>query len=229
MHHVFVMEQSGLESGKPRNVTRLRLLVTAASLTLVFTLFLFVSNYASFVEQVAGTGDPGTVQKADGVVVLTGDAHRIERGIALLKARLGERLLISGVGENTSREAIARTVGEEAAFKGCCIDIEREAKDTIGNARQTADWAHSNGYRSLLVVTSDYHMPRSIMLMRREMPDMVLIPVSANHGENQGAASGAKLFSPVVVREFLKYLSARYGLEPPARVMLSAIGQAGHS
>lgn len=223
------MEQSGLDSGKPKNGTRLRLLMTAACLTLVFALFLFVYNYASFVEQVAGSGNPGVIEKADGVVVLTGDAHRIERGVALLKARLGERLLISGVGENTSREAIARIVGEESAFKGCCIDIEREAKDTIGNARQTADWAASKGYRSLLVVTSDYHMPRSIMLMRREMPDMILIPVSANPHENLERASGANLFSLVVVREFLKYLSARYGLEPPARVMLSAIGQAGHS
>ncbi len=112
------------------------------------------------------------VRAADGIVVLTGGVERrIDAGLGLLKQGLGRRLLISGVNQNTSsRELLAGWRSLEA----CCIDLGYEAQDTIGNALETRAWAARHGFKRLIVVTSSYHMPRSIAELRREMPDVVL-------------------------------------------------------
>jgi len=58
----------------------------------------------------------------------------------------------------------------------CCVDIDREAADTIGNARETAKWLRRKGYKSVIVVTAGYHMPRSLTELARELPEIRLHP-----------------------------------------------------
>lgn len=116
-----------------------------------------------------------------GIAVLTGDAERIETGLSLLGKRLGERLLISGVHERTSRTALLRAVDFEPAKTPCCIDIGHVARNTRGNAVETAHWARQHAYRSVWVVTSNYHMPRSLLELGNAMEGITLIPVVARH------------------------------------------------
>lgn len=121
-------------------------------------------------------------ETADAIVVLTGDSGRIEAGISLLASGRGKRLLISGVHPDVRAEALYGLSGEAERLLKCCIDLGRDAENTVGNAREAAAWASARGFQSLLVITSDYHTPRSMVLLRRAMPDLTLsaLPVPTN-------------------------------------------------
>lgn len=187
-------------------------------------LIALIANYVSFVWQVnAVQTESRAAGNADGVVVLTGDANRISQGVALLHSNQGRRLLISGVDQKTSRKALARSIGEPGLVFGCCVDIDRDALDTKGNALSTEQWVKRNGFKSLLVVTSDYHMPRALHLMKQRMPEIELLPVSIRSGRVDNASLLTRALSPVVVREYLKFVAMRFGIEPSAKLVLSAL------
>jgi uncharacterized SAM-binding protein YcdF (DUF218 family) len=118
------------------------------------------------------SSDPG---QADAIVALTGGEGRLQAGIELLDLGKGQRLLISGVHADTSREDLFAAVGQLSPRSACCIDLGRGAEDTIGNADETAAWVKGNGYRSLIVVTASYHMPRSLMELRTVLPETNLV------------------------------------------------------
>jgi uncharacterized SAM-binding protein YcdF (DUF218 family) len=115
-------------------------------------------------------------RNADGIVVLTGGASRIDDAIELLASGHGRRLLISGVHPQTSEREIARLKPEYRKTVLCCVDLDRSAVNTIGNATETRRWAHERGFRSLIVVTSNYHMPRAMAELSHQLPDIELIP-----------------------------------------------------
>lgn len=117
----------------------------------------------------------GGWDKADGIVVLTGGDNRIVEGAKLLADRRAKRLLISGVNRRVRREAIERLAGLDRATFSCCVDLGYEALDTVGNADEARSWARANGYSRLIVVTSSYHMPRSLAELALAMPDAELI------------------------------------------------------
>lgn len=119
------------------------------------------------------SADPGY---ADGIVALTGGEGRLQAGIELLDQGKGQRLLISGVHEGTSRDQLFAAVGQLSPRSSCCIDLGRSAADTIGNAEETASWVGRHRYRSVIVVTAAYHMPRSMMELRAVLPGTQLVP-----------------------------------------------------
>jgi len=124
--------------------------------------------FAGRVQQSTPAPDP---QPADGVVALTGanSNERIAAGLQLLQDGLGKRLLISGVNRDASREDIRNASKASRRLYDCCVDLGFTAADTVGNARETADWAHSMRYRSLIIVTADYHMPRAMLELKAVM------------------------------------------------------------
>jgi len=124
----------------------------------------------------ATTLNEGAPQRADAIVVVTGGEDRITAALSLLRQGSGRRLLISGVNPRTSEAAIRDHAGERRQLFECCVDIGREASDTIGNAEETRDWAEGRGYRTLIVVTSSYHMPRTLAEFARAMPDVDFVP-----------------------------------------------------
>ena len=95
----------------------------------------------------------------------------------LLREGKAQRMLVSGVNRGATRADIRRVARAVAApIYDCCVDLGFEAEDTIGNARETADWVKARGYDSLIVVTADYHMPRALLELRSALPDTTLIP-----------------------------------------------------
>ena len=114
-------------------------------------------------------------RSADGIVVLTGGPERIAEGYKLLVAGRGKRMLISGVNPEVKAQDIAGLVGDDQGKFDCCIDIGREAVDTIGNATETANWVHERGYRSVILVTSTYHLPRAKLELKRTMPGVEIM------------------------------------------------------
>jgi len=129
--------------------------------------------FASRVQHSTPAADPG---RAQGVVALTGGSNRrLQAAMVLLQEGRGRRLLISGVNRRATREQIRKDARAVAGpLYDCCVDLGFEAIDTLGNARETAQWARARGYDRLILVTADYHMPRALLELRGAMPRVQL-------------------------------------------------------
>jgi uncharacterized SAM-binding protein YcdF (DUF218 family) len=151
---------------------------------------------------------------ADGIVVLTGAASRIPDAIELLAAERGKRLLITGVHRDTSKREIARLTPLYARYFACCIDLDRSALNTFGNALETRRWAREHNFNSLIVVTSNWHMPRAMAELTRQLPDVALIayPVISEKAKADPWWSSAET-ARVYASEYLKYLFARVRMQ----------------
>ena len=163
---------------------------------------------------------------ADGIVVLTGGASRVADAVELLAAGRGRRLLITGVNPSTNQGGLSRAVPLHDKFITCCVDLDHSAINTVGNAVETRRWARQRGFRSLIVVTSNYHMPRALAELGHQLPDVTLIPFPVVTEKRRAepwwsnAASARLLFS-----EYLKYIYSvmRHRLDPsPAGTELAA-------
>ena len=137
---------------------------------------LFFGGFFQFSSRVIGHKVPVNLEPVHGIVVLTGGSARIVRAFELLEQKKGERLLISGVHHGVTLSAILKNNTINTSFSNCCVDLDSAAKNTAGNATETRKWLEANGYKSLILVTSAYHMPRSLLEFRREMPEIKFVP-----------------------------------------------------
>jgi uncharacterized SAM-binding protein YcdF (DUF218 family) len=145
----------------------------------------------------------------DGIVVLTGDSARISEAIELLADRRGKRLLISGANRGTTAAEISRLNPDFTRWIQCCVDFDR-ALNTLGNAIETRRWAERRRFRSLTVVTSDYHMPRAMAEIARQLPNtrLVAFPVMSERlRTDHWWASGPAM--RLLLTEYVKYIVAR--------------------
>lgn len=106
--------------------------------------------------------EPAEGIRTDAIVVPTGGAGRIDRGLRLLQAKQARRVLITGVAPGVRKADLAREYGR-AALIGCSVDLGDEAVDTRSNAEETAAWVRAHRFRSVRLVTSDWHMARARM------------------------------------------------------------------
>ena len=146
-------------------------------------------------------------QNADGIVVLTGGDSRVTDALELLASGHSKRLLITGVNTGTTTTDIARQTVNYNKWLACCVDLDYEALNTLGNAVQARLWAEQHGFKSLIVVTSSYHMPRALAEIAHQLPDATLIPypvVSDRLRIEPWWSNGAT--AKLVVSEYLKYL-----------------------
>ncbi|AEG05385.1 YdcF family protein [Sinorhizobium meliloti WSM1022] len=165
-----------LERAARRRQSRslLRKVLRRGFFVLLAFLTVFIAGFLQFADTVASLQPPAT-PKADAIVVLTGGFQRIDQAVDLLKLGAGKRLLISGVHPSTTRSQIRRNTQSSADLFKCCVDIGHAAIDTIGNATETSLWIRNRGYRTILVVTNNYHMPRSLLELRRARPETEFI------------------------------------------------------
>ena len=125
---------------------------------------LFVSALQFFVLTL-----PKQTQKppiVDGIVVATGGQARLEEGLTLLANKTAPLLLLTGVGEGITKQMIAQSLvltGDQDKILSCCVTLEFQALDTPGNAIAAKNWSQTNDIQTLLLVTSDYHMPRAAL------------------------------------------------------------------
>jgi uncharacterized SAM-binding protein YcdF (DUF218 family) len=156
---------------------------------------------------------PGPLPRAEGIVVLTGGELRVSAGARLLKEGRAGRLLISGVNPHTSRDDLRRISGLPERLFASRVDIDY-ADTTSGNADETRAWASKRGFTRLIVVTSSYHMPRSLLELRRTMPGATLLPhpVQSNR-VHPGRWWMDAYTTRILLAEYVKFLpsAARYG------------------
>lgn len=160
-------------------------------------LLAWIGAFALFATMLPGAAGE---QKTDGIVVLTGSAGRIERGVALLRRDRAERLFISGVDRDAGKFSISRTYGIGMKTMRCCVELGYEAIDTRSNGIETAAWIRKRGYRSIRLITSDWHMRRARYELKRQLPPAIVI------------VSDAVQTQPslrVLLREFHKYALRR--------------------
>ena len=166
------------------------------------------AGFVWFLSQIKSEEERPTV-RADGIVVLTGGSSRVADAIDLLNSGYGRRLLISGVHWTNGRADIARALQDNQTMLNCCVDLDRSAVNTRSNAIETRRWARDRKLRSLIVVTSNYHMPRALVELSHAMPDVTLVayPVIGDKWNEEpwwttGAAARLLAF------EYVKYLTA---------------------
>ncbi|PZR36522.1 YdcF family protein [Caulobacter segnis] len=146
--------------------------------------------------------------EADGVVALTGASNlRLEAATRLLEEGKGKRLLISGVNREATRADVQSVTKAVKPIYDCCVDLGFTAANTVGNALETAEWARSKGYDSLIVVTADYHMPRSMLELGAAMPGVKLHPYPVKTDLNAHRWWKTSISARRMIVEYCKYLA----------------------
>lgn len=170
---------------------------------------LAAGGFGVFAHYVSGLAPPAQAEKADAIIVLTGGQSRLEAALDLLKQGKAKRLLISGVHPATGRSAIQTATGTDSNLFSCCVDIDRAALDTVGNAQESAKWLHEHSFQSVILVTNNYHMPRSLLEMNRLAGSVQVIPYPVvNTRLDNGRWMGEPAALRVLVTEYVKYVAA---------------------
>ncbi|MBY0292380.1 MAG: YdcF family protein [Alphaproteobacteria bacterium] len=107
----------------------------------------------------------------DGIVVFTGGETRLKVALSLFEQKKGKYLLISGVNPHST---LSERVTQMPFHSH--ITLGYDALDTLGNAEETAAWAHAHHIKTLRLITSNYHMPRSLFELRHLVPDIQILP-----------------------------------------------------
>ena len=180
-------------------------------------------GFVGFLSQLRGA-EIRPERRADGIVVLTGGSSRVSDAMELLADGYGKRLLISGVHPTNAASDISRSLPDNSppdnqALLSCCVDLVRSAVNTRSNAAETRRWARDRGFKSLIVVTSNYHMPRAIVELSHAMPDIDLVPfavVGDKWRDEPWWTSGPTV--RLLLSEYAKYVAAEL------RVRLAEVG-----
>ncbi len=161
-------------AARPARAPRLMRAMKRALIAALALLVLYVAGFLFFAAHVAAMKVPERIDPADAIIVFTGGHLRLEPAVNLLREGVGRRLLISGVHPDADMRALQRATGAEAPLFACCVDIDHAALDTIGNAVETAKWLKANHFSSAILVTNNYHVPRSLIELRQQARNATL-------------------------------------------------------
>ena len=152
------------------------------------------------------TDPDDAVTNTDAIVVPTGGSLRVQSGLALLAAGKAKKLFVSGVDHGVDVGALLHAAHQPPDKVACCIVLGHAADNTLGNALETATWMRQEDFHSLRLVTSGYHMRRSLLEFGRVMPDVTIIahPILSDSVRQERWWSWATL----VAGEYDKYLFA---------------------
>jgi uncharacterized SAM-binding protein YcdF (DUF218 family) len=169
---------------------------------IIVTLILagWLAGLYAFVNDLTAMSSPKPEQNVDAIVVLTGGSNRIDVGFNLLNQGYGQKLFISGVYKGVDVKRLLKRWKAEPKNKiDCCVEIGVEAVDTVGNAVETAEWLHKQGFHSIYLVTANYHIRRALLEFGRLAPDVALTPYPV---------IPEKYDNLLIMREYAKYLVA---------------------
>lgn len=202
---------------RPRRNVMLALL-RATAFVAIGAVGLGAGGFAVFATYIGELSTPADVQPADAIIVLTGGHARLDAGLQLLRSGKGKRLLISGVHPDASARDLQAVTGADRSLFSCCVDIDREALDTVGNAEESAKWVRSHDYGSVILVTNNYHMPRSLLEMSRLLDRAELRPYAV---VTSRLDRGGWITNPDALRvlftEYTKYVAALARVVVPVR------------
>jgi uncharacterized SAM-binding protein YcdF (DUF218 family) len=123
-------------------------------------LLLYLLGFVLFAFTLGQPAGPD-VAPTDAAVVLTGGSGRLEHGIDVLRRHEARRLLIAGVDPSVRKRDLAQRIPGSGALLNCCVDLGSESVDTRSNAEEAGRWLAKYDFRSLRLITSDWHMRRA--------------------------------------------------------------------
>ena len=168
---------------------------------LIITSISFLNIFFFFQEVKRFDNSVTNINNIDGIVVLTGDQFRIAKGIELLKRNPNKKLLISGVNKNINPVDIMKEFPSSINFFQCCIDIGKDAKNTFENIIETFEWMKSNEFTSIIIVTSDYHLPRVKLEINRFIDNQQIFYEAVKTDESDSILRLKK-----ITLEYIKYI-----------------------
>jgi len=170
------------------------------SLSFLFIFFLWLGGLIWFAAQIPKTQSKLSENSDAAIIVLTGGAGRMEYGLQLLAQHKGSTLFVSGVGEKVTVADIVKQAPDdiEKTLNESDITIGHRAENTIGNAEEIKKWLKSSHYKNIILVTSNYHMPRSLLEIETTLPTINIIPAPVISGDSE------LLFS-----EYHKYIASK--------------------
>lgn len=145
------------------------------------------------------------------IVVFTGGGGaRIAKAMELFQTGIGQRLLISGVHPETTRDQLQKLWAGETTRFNCCVDLGLKAQTTRGNAHELVEWAKQHRLSTIVLVTSDYHLPRALAEARALGGELTIVPYAAPSAYiKTGGLSGEPAVWKVLGTEYSKFLMAR--------------------
>ncbi|MEM9262191.1 MAG: YdcF family protein [Pseudomonadota bacterium] len=181
-----------------------------AILAIGFGFVFFAKSVTASTDQIA---DPTSLVRQGsrtGLVVFTGGHDRIPSALKLLNRTEGARLLISGVNPDVTRQDLSELWSEVSTRFDCCVDLGKEATSTVGNATEAEGWVQSHQFDRIVVITSDYHMPRALLETKRRVTniDVIGYPVDSSMA---GGPKGGRQWRTMFL-EYIKFLAASIGL-----------------
>lgn len=166
---------------------------------LAFVAIFYVLGFALFAVTL-GRPAPSDTPSVDAIVAITGGKGRIEHAAVLLAKGKGKRLLIAGADPSVRKIDLVRRLGGRKKLFDCCVDLGSESVDTRSNAEEAKRWVERHRYKSIRLVTSDWHMRRARYEFNRQLDRSVkVIPDAVRTEPNFGT-----LFA-----EYNKYLLRR--------------------
>jgi uncharacterized SAM-binding protein YcdF (DUF218 family) len=172
-------------------------------MTLRLSALLLILYALGFVFFGVSLGKPAGGERTEAIVVLTGGTGRIERGMEVLRQGGASRMLVAGADPSVTRADLARRLGPGSGRQlACCVDLGSESVDTRSNAEEARRWVQLRGYKSLRLVTSDWHMRRAYYEFRQDLPDIRIV--------RDAVVSRPSLFT--LFFEYNKYLLRRSAL-----------------
>jgi uncharacterized SAM-binding protein YcdF (DUF218 family) len=223
-------ETSTTPAPPPRVPVLWRLVRVAAAAALVIGLvgLVALAGFVLFVQTIERY-ERSPSSRTDAIVALTGGAQRIGDAIDLLGRGYAGRLLITGVNEKTSLEEIARLNPGRRRVIECCVDLDYRARNTIGNAIETRRWMNENGFRSLIVVTSNYHMPRTLIELDHVLPGarkvpFPVVPDSLEVGEWWRSPATARLLAYEYAKLLAVYVRTLVESDPESSTAANLFG-----
>ena len=136
----------------------------------LFSVFLLL-YLLGFIIFAVTLGSPAEDEKVDAIVAITGGSGRIEHGVDVLADGHASRMLISGTDPAVTKEDLVERLGGRARLIDCCVDLGSESVDTRSNAEEAKRWLDKRNYRSLRLITSDWHMRRARYEFRMALGD----------------------------------------------------------
>lgn len=182
----------------------------ATTLCLIIAGGFLIGGFLKFTDTVTSYETSAKVKNASAIVVFTGGNSRIDEAVKLLKDGKGQRLLISGVHQKISKKTLQKKFHIEENLFNCCVDIDKQAANTHGNAIETEKWSASHKFDSLIIVTSTYHMPRSLLETQRRLPGVSLTPYPVpTTGFDNESWYKDQLSMNILLSEYTKYVATQ--------------------
>lgn len=143
----------------------------------------------------------------EGIVVLTGDKYRISEGLSLLEKKIGNKLLISGVNSKISLNVIKNEFPKYDELFNCCIEFDNTSSNTFENIREAYVWKLNNNINTILIVSSDYHLPRVELESNR-----LLLKEDTHYYGVEYRSQKINIRMKKLIVEYVKYLRTKVSL-----------------